>query len=157
MPLYEYQVIPAPRKGGRARGVRSAEARLARTLQAVMNEQADEGWEYQRSDTMPCEQRKGIVGRTMVAQTMLIFRRAVGVEAELGAVAASEADRAQADGETPHDRPEQRIEPLVLEARPDVPTPGGVSRKMRADADALGQRAATYHTAVSATLERDGS
>ena len=143
MPLYEYKVIPAPRKGERARGVRSAEARLARTLQAVMNEQADEGWEYQRSDTMPCEQRKGMIGRIMVAQTMLIFRRAVAAEAELGDVAASEADRAQADGETPHDRPEPRIEPLVLEARIDVPTLGGVSRKMRKEPEAAGKRAAS--------------
>ena len=146
MPLYEYKVIPAPRKGERARGVRSAEARLARTLQAVMNEQADEGWEYQRSDTMPCEQRKGMVGRTMVDQTMLIFRRTVEVEAELGDMTESEADQPQPDGEGSHDRPEPRIEPLVLETRVDLPTLGGVSRKMRDEPESAGKRAAVRIT-----------
>ena len=142
MALYEYLVIPAPKRGERARGVRGHEARFANTLQAVINEQADEGWEYQRSDTMPCEQRKGMIGRTMVAQTMLIFRRAVVGEAELGDVAASEANQVQADGETPHARPGPRIEPLVLEARIDVPTLGGVSRKLRKEPEGAGKRAA---------------
>ncbi len=146
MPLYEYKVIPAPRKGERARGVRSAEARLARTLQAVMNEQADEGWEYLRSDTMPCEQRKGMIGRTTVEQTMLIFRRAVAVEAELGDVAASEADQPQSEVEAGHDRPEPRIEPLVLETRVDLPTLGGVSRKARDEPESAGERAAVRIT-----------
>lgn len=142
MPLYEYKVIPAPRKGERARGVRSAEARLARTLQAVMNEQADEGWEYQRSDTMPCEQRKGMVGRAMVEQTMLIFRRAVGTEAELGDVLASEADQPQADGDAGNDSADPLVEPLVLETRVDLPTLGGVSRKIREEPESAGKRSA---------------
>ncbi len=146
MPLYEYKVIPAPKKGERARGVRSAEARFARTLQAVMNELADEGWEYQRSDTLPCEQRKGMIGRTTVEQTMLIFRRAVEVEAELGDMTENEADQPQPDGEAGHDRPEPRIEPLVLETRVDLPTLGGVSRKMREKPESAGKRAAVRIT-----------
>jgi hypothetical protein len=146
MPLYEYKVIPAPRKGERARGVRSAEARFALTLQDVMNEQADEGWEYQRSDTLPCEQRKWMFGRTVVEQTMLIFRRAVEVEAELGDMTEYEADQPQPEAEAGHDRPAPGIEPLVLEARIDLPTLGGVSRKMREQPASAGKRAAARVT-----------
>ena len=144
MPLYEYKVIPAPRKGERVRGVRSAEARFARTLQEVMNEQADEGWEYQRSDTLPCEQRKWMFGRTTVEQTMLIFRRVVEVEAELGDMTENEAD--QPEAETVHDSPAPGIEPLVLETRIDLPTLGGVSRKMREEPASAGKRAAARVT-----------
>ncbi len=133
MPLYEYKVIPAPKRGERARGVRSAEARFANTLQAVMNEQADEGWEYQRSDTLPCEQRRGMIGRTTVEQTVLVFRRAVVVEDELGDASADAADQPEAEEQSLPDNPAPKIEPLVLDNRVEVPTLGGVSRKMRAE------------------------
>lgn len=73
--LYEYKVIPAPMRGLKGRGVKTAQDRFANALQTVMNEQADEGWEYLRTDTLPCEQREGLMSKTTVYQNMLVFRR----------------------------------------------------------------------------------
>jgi hypothetical protein len=74
---FEYKVIPAPKKGRKARGVRGTEKRFANALELAMNELAAEGWEYQRTDTLPCEERQGLTGRTTSFQNMLVFRRTV--------------------------------------------------------------------------------
>lgn len=73
---YEYKVVPAPARGLKAKGVKTAEDRFANALQTAMNEQAADGWEYLRADTLPCEQREGLMGKTTVYQNMLVFRRA---------------------------------------------------------------------------------
>lgn len=73
--MYEYQVIPAPRKGKKARGVKGSEARFALAIQEVLNEASAEGWEYLRTDTLPSEERSGLTGRATVYQNMLVFRR----------------------------------------------------------------------------------
>ena len=74
---FEYKVIPAPKKGRKARGVRGTEKRFANALELAMNELAAEGWEYQRTDTLPCEERQGLTGRTTSFQNMMVFRRTV--------------------------------------------------------------------------------
>ncbi|WP_050531902.1 hypothetical protein [Pseudaestuariivita atlantica] len=76
MTSFEYKVVPAPQRGQKARGVRGVEARFALAMERVMNEMAEGGWEYQRSDTLPCEERSALNGPTTTYQTMLIFRRA---------------------------------------------------------------------------------
>lgn len=95
MTSYEYQVIPAPRKGKKARGVKGTEARFALAMQEVLNEAAEDGWEYLRTDTLPSEERSGLTGRTTVYQNMLVFRRAIKdmsadqeADAEFAAIAA---------------------------------------------------------------------
>jgi len=75
MVKYEYMVLAAPTKGLRAKGVKGAEARFANALMTVMNEMGAEGWEYQRSDTLPCEERHGLTGKSTRFQNMLVFRR----------------------------------------------------------------------------------
>jgi hypothetical protein len=77
MPRYEYKVVPAPKKGQRAKGVRGTEAKFANALQNLLNEYGADGWEYQRTDTLPCEERSGLRGKTTVFQNMLVFRRAL--------------------------------------------------------------------------------
>ncbi len=47
-----------------------------------MNAMGADGWEYQRTDTLPCEERVGLTGRTTVFQNMLVFRRAVAATAD---------------------------------------------------------------------------
>jgi len=79
MPRYEYKVVPAPKKAGKIKGLKGTDQRFARALAALMNEFGAEGWEYQRADTLPCEERQGLTGRTTVFQNMLIFRRPVNV------------------------------------------------------------------------------
>jgi len=73
---YEYKVVPAPARGLKAKGVKTAEDRFANALQTAMNELAVDGWEYLRADTLPCEQREGLLSKTTVYQNMLVFRRA---------------------------------------------------------------------------------
>ncbi|MFO7805729.1 MAG: DUF4177 domain-containing protein [Paracoccaceae bacterium] len=80
---YEYKVIPAPTRGLKAKGVRSVEDRFAHALQTAMNTLGAEGWEYQRSDSLPCETREGLMGKTTVVQSMLVFRRTRDLETAL--------------------------------------------------------------------------
>jgi hypothetical protein len=81
MQRYEYKVVPAPKKGKRAKGVKGAEGRFAHALSECMNEMAAEGWDYLRTDTLPSEERSGLTGRATVFQTMLVFRREVSADA----------------------------------------------------------------------------
>jgi hypothetical protein len=77
MQRYEYKVIPAPDKGEKAKGVKRGPDRFAYRLSRTLNELAREGWEYLRADTLPCEERIGLTGKTVTYQNMLVFRRAV--------------------------------------------------------------------------------
>lgn len=74
--LYDYKVIPAPRKGRKARGVKGVEERFSHALQDVMNENAADGWEFLRSETLPSEERAGLTSTTTVFRSVLVFRRA---------------------------------------------------------------------------------
>jgi hypothetical protein len=77
MPQYEYRVIPAPRRGEKARGLKTAEERFAHALTQLMNDLGREGWEYQRADTLPCDERVGLTGSKTTYQNLLVFRRQV--------------------------------------------------------------------------------
>jgi hypothetical protein len=72
---FEYRVIPAPRRGERARGLRSTEDRFAYALTLLMNDLGAEGWEYVRADALPCEERVGLTGTKTTFQNVLVFRR----------------------------------------------------------------------------------
>lgn len=72
---YEYKVVPAPLRGTKAPGVKTHEDRFALSLETAMNELAADGWEYLRADTLPCDQREGLMSRTTVQHNMLVFRR----------------------------------------------------------------------------------
>ena len=75
MPAFEYKVIPAPRRGDKARGAKTTADRFAAALTLVMNDLGRDGWEYLRSDTLPCEERVGLTGKSTACQNMLVFRR----------------------------------------------------------------------------------
>jgi hypothetical protein len=75
MILYEYKVVPAPRRGEKARGVKTTPDRFALALSLLMNRLGQEGWEYQRADTLPCDERVGLTGSKTTFQAMLVFRR----------------------------------------------------------------------------------
>ena len=76
MQHYEYKVVAAPRRAKRAKGAKTNADRFAFMLSELMNAEAREGWEYLRADTLPCEQREGLMSKTTVFQNMLVFRRA---------------------------------------------------------------------------------
>ncbi|UYV38958.1 DUF4177 domain-containing protein [Rhodobacteraceae bacterium D3-12] len=75
MTLYEYKVVPAPRKGVKSKGLKTNEARFSFAIQELMNEHGAEGWEYQRAETLPCDERQGLTGSHTVYRDMLVFRR----------------------------------------------------------------------------------
>ncbi len=74
---FEYKVVPAPTRGKKARGLKTPADRFALALSEVMNELAAEGWEYQRAETLPSEERSGLTGRSRVDHNLLIFRRKI--------------------------------------------------------------------------------
>ncbi len=77
MQTYEYKVIPAPNRPKRFKGVKGNAARFAEVLGEAMNDLASDGWEYIRSDSMPVEEKSGLLkGRTENYHTVLVFRRA---------------------------------------------------------------------------------
>lgn len=76
MSEYEYRVVPAPARGVKAKGVRSAEARFSLALEQLMNEMGGEGWEYQRAETLPSIERSGLTSSTTEWRNVLVFRRA---------------------------------------------------------------------------------
>lgn len=80
MTKFEYKVVPAPKRGEKVKGVKAGEARFAHTLETLMNDLGAQGWEYQRADTLPSEERSGLTSRTTVFQNVLVFRRAIEVE-----------------------------------------------------------------------------
>ena len=79
MSQYEYKVVPAPKKGKRGKGVKGNDGKFANALELIMNEWAAKGWEYQRTDTLPSEERQGLTGRITVFQNMLIFRKTLEI------------------------------------------------------------------------------
>lgn len=87
MPFYEFKVIPAPRRGEKARGVKTTEERYALALTKLMNELGREGWDYVRADTLPVEERVGFTGSKTSYQHMLVFRREIEVMAQAEATA----------------------------------------------------------------------
>ena len=81
MQTYEYKAVPAPNRPKRVKGVKGTAGRFAALLTETMNEQAKEGWEYMRSDSLPVEDKPGLLkSRVETYQTMLIFRRALVAE-----------------------------------------------------------------------------
>lgn len=119
---YEYKVVPAPTRGLKAKGIKTAEARFAHALETTMNDLAVEGWEYQRTDTLPSEQREGFMSKTTVYQNMLVFRRALvsDVFEEGGAPAPAETQDAALVVTNPAPL---KAEPQIKAPKPVADTP----------------------------------
>ncbi len=81
MQRFEYKVIPAPKRGEKARGVKTTEDRFAFALTNLMNQLGAEGWDYIRADSLPCDERVGFTGTKTTFQNVLVFRRSLTQEA----------------------------------------------------------------------------
>jgi hypothetical protein len=105
MQTYEYKVVPAPVRGEKERGARTVPERFGVALGNLMNAMARDGWEYLRADTLPCEERVGLTGRTTQFQNMLVFRRSLApLDTALPAVSAAAV---------PNPLPAEEIRPMV--------------------------------------------
>ncbi len=105
MTQFEYEAIPAPRKGKKARGIKTGEDRFAHAMTELLNDMAADGWEYLRADTLPCEERSGFTGRTTVYQNVLVFRRALVLD-----------DAVDAASENTQDEPVHRAPSIAMPA-----------------------------------------
>jgi len=83
MQRYEYKIVPAPSRGTKAKGVKTPEGRFAHTLESLLNELAGEGWEFQRAELLPSDERSGLAGSTTNWRNVLVFRRALMDEAAI--------------------------------------------------------------------------
>jgi hypothetical protein len=109
--MHEYKVVPAPARAVKVRGLKTTEERFAHLLTETLNTQAADGWDYLRSETLPCTERKGLTGTRTTTQVVLIFRRALNVAAAAQAAgAATLAPSAAADDGAAAQRP--RAEPV---------------------------------------------
>lgn len=83
MAHFEYKTVPAPTRANKIKGIKGDADRMALTLDELLNTEAQKGWHYAGSESLPCARRKGLFGGAeMVATSFLIFRR----EKEVAAV-----------------------------------------------------------------------
>ena len=76
MSTVEYKTSCAPRKALKIKGVKGADNRYAQTLTDVINTQSADGWEYFRAETLPVDEKSGMMGKTAEKYlSLLIFRR----------------------------------------------------------------------------------
>ncbi|MAC77501.1 MAG: DUF4177 domain-containing protein [Rhodobacteraceae bacterium] len=75
MAHFEYKVVPAPTRGDKVKGVKQPEARFAHSVEAVLNQMAEGGWEFVRAEMLPSEERSGISKTTREWRNLLVFRR----------------------------------------------------------------------------------
>lgn len=75
--MFEYKVVPAPDRAVKVRGLKTTSERFAHALTETLNALSADGWEFLRSETLPCEERKGWFGGTRATtQTVMIFCKA---------------------------------------------------------------------------------
>lgn len=119
MRMFEYKVVPAPRKGEKTKTAKTTAEKFGVALARVMNEQAAEGWEYLRADTLPCEERVGLTGTATHFQNMLVFRRALA-QAVNGAGAHVSAEAPYVEAEEDDEADEGAYPAPAPAARPDA-------------------------------------
>lgn len=121
MQRFEYKVIPAPKRGEKARGVKTTEDRFAYALTLLMNDLGAEGWDYVRADALPCEERAGFTGTKTTFQNVLVFRRVLAEAEDRPATRLLLSDAAApAPRLGPAETPMPSTAPTVGPAKPDV-------------------------------------
>jgi hypothetical protein len=120
MQRFEYKVIPAPKRGEKARGVKTTEDRFALALTNLMNELGAEGWDYVRADALPCEERVGFTGSKTTFQNMLVFRRPLGQ----GAAETEPRPPLRLTVQDPQPAPAPRLGPAEVPAPASAPAVG---------------------------------
>lgn len=127
---YEYKVVPAPARGTKAKGVKTPEGRFALSVESLLNQMGTEGWEYQRAELLPSEERTGLTGSVTKWRNVLVFRRALAE----GAVAPVFEVEAEPEATTEPEPPEQeKADDGTPRARP-IPGPDAMKEQLRAPA-----------------------
>ncbi len=73
---FEYKTVGAPEKGKRKRGLRRQSDRVAAAFEEILQAEAVDGWEYQRTDLLPVMEGSGWFRRGHeVHRAVMVFRR----------------------------------------------------------------------------------
>lgn len=117
----EYKVVPAPKKGLKAKGIKGADARFAHALEQLINDLAAEGWRYQRAETLPSEERSGLANFTTTYRNILVFSRpAISVDSRAETTPAKPTKAI----EKPTEKPAIKAKPEPTTAKPGNDTGG---------------------------------
>ena len=74
---YSYKTVAAPRRLKKIKGVKGKDALLARTVEDLIAVEAAQGWEYQRADMFPVDEKSGFFSKSSTEmRAVLIFRKA---------------------------------------------------------------------------------
>ena len=80
---YEYKCVAAPEKAKRRRGAKTRTDRVAGAMEDILKAEAVGGWEYQRTDLIPVEEKSGLFSRAQeVHRAVMVFRRALRSSAQ---------------------------------------------------------------------------
>lgn len=74
MPRYAYKLVPAPQRATKHKGLKGADL-FAATIQEILNTLGQDGWEFQRAETLPEDVRTGLTARSVMDRHLLVFRR----------------------------------------------------------------------------------
>lgn len=95
--MYEYKVVPAPVRAAKVKGLRSTAARFAHALAESINAEAAGGWQFQRTESLTCEERSRLGRSKMSVQTVMVFAREAGVVRPDAGAALAAAQGSQRD------------------------------------------------------------
>ena len=126
MHRYEYKVVPAPSKGTKAKGVKTPEGRFALTIEQLLNQMGADGWEFQRAELLPSDERSGLTGSVQNWRNVLVFRRAVGADT----TDAGEVIGTPVPGPMSEPAPVEAPAPLSAEVN-DPPMASGAERMLK--------------------------
>ena len=73
--MYEYKIVPAPVRAAKVKGLKTTADRFAHAMSEAINAQAEHGWLFQRTETMTCEERRGMGRLKTSSQTLMVFSR----------------------------------------------------------------------------------
>ena len=65
------------------RGVKTPEGRFAQTIESELNRMGEAGWEYQRAELLPHEERGTLKAAQTKWRTVLVFRRQQETSSEM--------------------------------------------------------------------------
>ena len=152
MPNFEYKTVALPRSVAKRRKRRQSEAdMIAEQLGKVLNEEAVDGWEYVRAETLTTPGQSGLLKQaTPAAYVVLIFKRSTGAGWESHADPRSEPAPQREAAPIPQAAPA----PPVM-AAPQAPAPAPAAAPAQSPA-ATGQEMRFGTTSVQLVSSGDG-
>lgn len=135
--MYEYKVVPAPVRATKAKGLKSTAERFSKALAECLNAEAAGGWQFQRTETLACEERSAMGRVKTTMQTVMVFARPIGTvrpDAGVAIAAAQVAESNYFDDEPAYEEPTYDEAQEFLEAQhfqepaPEGPTPQPAKR-----------------------------